>query len=191
MPQSRWTSRPHPAGGASQQQQVPASQERPASQGSQPNSSQGTAAPGAAVGSQPPAAAPTAAAASERPYHPRPPHPMGGCQRGVIFSVAMEVLSQTAEKDSQLDKALQSLIDMPISEIDKMIFRCKPNHPTHKPQWSWVWSFTLSESCSPEFMAKLQVIIGTRTQGIRFARMHSKDGNLVRWLLEWQKAQRG
>ena len=129
--------------------------------------------------------------------HPHPQqgtktlHPMGGSFRGVLLKVVFELLHTKCPVQSTHAAALTKLKDMSAADLDGMLHRTKPSHPTHKPQFAWVWGFMTSERCTPEYRDLLQVIMDAKTEGMRIAPQHSQDDPLVKWLLQWQQTQRG
>ena len=121
----------------------------------------------------------------------KPIHAMGGSFRGVLLKLMFELLHSKCPVQASHAGALTTLQNMPATDLDGMVHRVKPTHPSSKPGFSWVWCFMTSERCTLEFRNLLQDIMDARTEGLRIAPQHSQDGPIVKWLLQWQQTQRG
>ena len=115
-------------------------------------------------------------------------HPMGCPLRVCIVMTLVEIM-QDEIKGGTGHEFTSGFLALGNEIIARTVFRARPRHIKPKEDYAWVWSVLFSENLEgrkgTEHLKSLKAI---RLKECYAADMHSQDGPLVKWMLEWRRA---
>ena len=99
----------------------------------------------------------------------------------------MEIMHSIYPAQSPHADVLAALKDIQPNEYDKYLHRAKPKHPTHKPEFPWVWQFVYAEGTTAEFRANIAKLMEIRIEGISIQPHRTQDRPGSKFLSDWVK----
>jgi len=122
------------------------------------------------------------------------PHPFGS-QRGIVFALLMQMLTQRIPPESDAHAAATRLLKINTEECDTNVFRLRPKHDLPREDKPWNFTLVLSAAATTEFVRDLRKLaktkIPTLDDQLKVFCSQTRDGNIVKTIRAELRRRRG